>query len=158
MKACMVPCLGLQLHEPLRDDRRALFPLHDGVERPQDLHKTVSSQDKALEVRCGFYAGSPAWPLCKLRQLHAWSLSTKEGPMSGIGCMTAASGGVAHERGVSGREQGAPGLLGEEGALAKEIGFEQAVHRLHALRCGLVDHRLALLDDEELIPGLPLPK
>lgn len=38
-------CLCLELHEPLGDDCGALLPLHEGVERPKNLHKTVPRQD-----------------------------------------------------------------------------------------------------------------
>ena len=49
-----------------------------------------------------------------------------------------------------------PGLLSEEGPLAEEVCFEEAVDRLHALRCGLVHHCLAFLHYVELVACLSL--
>ncbi len=49
-----------------------------------------------------------------------------------------------------------PGLITEEGALSKEVSLEEVVHLSGALRGGLIDHCLTLLDDVKQVPRITL--
>ena len=54
------------------------------------------------------------------------------------------------------QRRAAPGLVGEEGTLAKEVGFEEVVDLATALGGLLVHDRLTLLYDVELVSCVPL--
>ena len=62
---------------------------------------------------------------------------------------------TAPHRNSSGARR-APGLVGEQRALAEEVGLEQVVDLARAARRVLVHHRLALQDDVEAVPGVAL--
>lgn len=63
--------LCLKLHEPLGDNGRALFSLHEGVQRAQNLHEAVPCQHQALQLCGGFYACGPATSKVAVSLLHA---------------------------------------------------------------------------------------
>jgi hypothetical protein len=50
----------------------------------------------------------------------------------------------------------APWLVTEEGLLAEEVGLEEVVHFAAALLVLDIHHRLALLDDVEIVASLAL--
>lgn len=74
-------------------------------------------------------------------------------------CSSEQTNEQSHSKTPGGGEQGigeGPGLIAQQGALSKEVGFEEVVDLAGALGGGLVHHRLPLLDDVKQVAGITL--